>query len=151
MQAHSLLICQLDAHQCAFPTPTVERVLRAAAVSPLPKASSMVLGVVNVHGRVLPVVDLRRRLGLSAQELDPDQHFVITRTAQFPVIVLVDAIIGLVEYEPSDLRMAKSVCPGVIAIEGGTRFMDGTIVIHDLGLLLSAERERSFLRTLPRI
>jgi purine-binding chemotaxis protein CheW len=148
---HSLLICQLDSHQCAFPAPTVERVLRAVAVSPLPKASNMMLGVVNVYGRVVPVIDLRRRLGLSTQELDPSQHFVIVRTAQFHLIVLVDAIVGLAEYEPNDLSAAKTVCPGVALIENGTRLPAGTLIIHDLGLLLSSEGEQSFLRALPRV
>jgi len=59
---HSLVIFRLDNQDDALHLTAVERVLRMVAVSPLPMAPAIVLGVINFHGRVIPVLDLQRRV-----------------------------------------------------------------------------------------
>ena len=53
----SLLAFSLDHWRCALPLSAVERSYRAVAVTPLPEAPEKVLGIVNVHGIVHPVID----------------------------------------------------------------------------------------------
>ncbi len=48
----------------------VEKVVRAAEITLLPKAPEIVVGVVNWQGRVVPVVNMRARFGLTAREFD---------------------------------------------------------------------------------
>ena len=52
-----LVVFRLDERRYALPLAVVERVVRAVDVTPLPKAPPMVLGVIDVHGRVLPVLN----------------------------------------------------------------------------------------------
>ena len=52
--------------QYALPLSVVERVLPMVAMSPLPQAPPIALGVINLHGQVIPVLDIRRRLGFPA-------------------------------------------------------------------------------------
>src|SRR5262245_21471826 len=63
-----LFVFRLAEQHYALPLLTVERVLPMVAVSPLPQAPSLTLGVINLHGLVVPVLDLRRRFGLPAHE-----------------------------------------------------------------------------------
>ena len=49
----------LDAQRYALPLASVERVIRVVEITPLSKALDIVLGVVNVQGRVIPVINLR--------------------------------------------------------------------------------------------
>ena len=62
------VVCVLDGQEYAIPAEHVGEVFRFAAVMPLPDSPPWVLGVIDVRGRVIPVVDGRRRLGLPERE-----------------------------------------------------------------------------------
>ena len=75
----------------ALPLERVERVIRMAALIPLPDAPSWVVGILNFHGTILPVIDLRKRLGLSDREVDLAQRILVIRTKRRKLGVLADA------------------------------------------------------------
>jgi purine-binding chemotaxis protein CheW len=75
----------------------VERIVRAVEVRPLPESPPYVLGIVNVQGRVLPVVDLRLRFGQASRDIRLEDHFVIARTRTTSVVLPVDAALGSIE------------------------------------------------------
>jgi purine-binding chemotaxis protein CheW len=62
------VVCVLDGQEYAIPAEHVGEVFRFASVMPLPDSPPWVLGVVDVRGRVIPVVDGRRRLGLPERD-----------------------------------------------------------------------------------
>jgi purine-binding chemotaxis protein CheW len=62
------VVCTLDGQEYAIPAENVIEVFRFAAVMPLPDSPPWVLGVIDVRGRVAPVVDGRQRLGLPERE-----------------------------------------------------------------------------------
>jgi len=62
------VVCALAGQEYAIPADNVVEVFRFAAVMPLPDSPPWVLGVIDVRGRVVPVVDGRRRLGLPERE-----------------------------------------------------------------------------------
>jgi purine-binding chemotaxis protein CheW len=62
------VVCGLAGQEYAIPADNVREVFRFAAVLPLPDSPPWVLGVIDVRGRVVPVVDGRRRLGLPERE-----------------------------------------------------------------------------------
>lgn len=71
-----------------------ERIVRAVEVKPLPKIPPHIRGFVNAQGPVLPVVDLRVRLGQKPWPVALGDHFVIARTKDLSVILPVDAALG---------------------------------------------------------
>lgn len=143
-----LLIFKLDDWKCALDISTVDRTYRAVAVTPLPEAPSIIKGVVNVHGSVLPVVNLRVRFQLPAKKLVPSAHFIVAHTLQRPVVLLVDSIEGVVECDEQDIALADAILPGIEHIKGALRLKDGIILIHDLGRLLSIEEEAALERAM---
>jgi purine-binding chemotaxis protein CheW len=62
------VVCMLAGQEYAIPAENVGEVFRFAAVMPLPESPPWVLGVIDVRGRVVPVVDGRRRLGLPERD-----------------------------------------------------------------------------------
>jgi chemotaxis signal transduction protein len=59
-----LVVFTLDEQRYALHLDAVKRIVRAVEVTPLPKAPQIVLGVVNVQGKVIPVMNLRSRFSL---------------------------------------------------------------------------------------
>ena len=87
----------------ALPLERVERVIRMAALIPLPDAPSWVSGVLNFHGTILPVIDLRKRLGLPEKEMNPDHRILVIRTRHRKLGVLADAADEVI-FVPDDQR-----------------------------------------------
>jgi purine-binding chemotaxis protein CheW len=67
-----LFVFSLDAQPFALPLAVVERVVRAVAVTPLPRMPQIILGVINLQGRIIPVINLRKLFGLEAADAPPE-------------------------------------------------------------------------------
>lgn len=132
------VLFDLDGGRYALLLTVVERVVRAASVTPLPGAPDVVIGAVNIAGHVLPVFDLRRRLGLPARELHSSDHFLIARTADRRVVLVIDAPAGLLEGASQGVVDASRIAQGMPHIRGVITGPDGLVLIHDLDRFLSA-------------
>jgi purine-binding chemotaxis protein CheW len=129
----NLVAFEIDGRRWALELGTVERVLAMVAIGELPRAPDGVVGAVNVHGEVVPVLDLGARFGLEARERGPEAQLVLARTATRRVAVPVDQALGVLEADV--IAEAAPPVAGVAALE------DGLLVIHDLEAFLSAEQE----------
>jgi purine-binding chemotaxis protein CheW len=92
--AETWVLFLIDGQTYALQIGEVERIVRAVEVKPLPESPPYVRGIVNVQGRVLPVVDLRLRFGQPSRDVRPEDHFIIARTPTLSVILPVDAALG---------------------------------------------------------
>jgi purine-binding chemotaxis protein CheW len=132
------MVFSLDAGRYAIPLAATERIVRAVEVTPLPAAPALVLGVIDVGGRVLPVFDTRGRLGLPRRDIEPADHFLIARTAERTVVLVIDVPLGLIE-EPADALVESAlIARGIEHIRGVIALDDGLVLIHDLERFLSA-------------
>lgn len=91
------VIFQLDEQTYALHIWEVERIVRAVEVKPVPESPPHIRGVVNIQGRVLPVVDLRKRFGQPTRDIALDDHFIIASTSTASVVLPVDAALGSLE------------------------------------------------------
>jgi purine-binding chemotaxis protein CheW len=144
------VVFSLNAGRYALPLGSVERIVRAVAITPLPSGPPIVLGVIDVQGRVLPVFDIRRRLGLPARELGLADQILIARSAHRTVALVVDAAQSVLQCAPSETIRADRIVTGLEHIQGVIRLPDGLVLIHDLDLFLSAEESRALDEALSR-
>jgi len=77
----ALLALSVDDRRYALPLSAVERIVRIVEVTPLPSAPEIVAGVVNVHGRVIPVVDLRKRFTLREPVIALSDQLIVAHTS----------------------------------------------------------------------
>jgi purine-binding chemotaxis protein CheW len=137
------VVFSLDGARYALPLAAVERIVRAVEITRLPSAPPIVLGVIDVQGRVLPVFDIRRRLGLPQRDVDPGDQFVIASSASRTVVLVVDAAQGVLQSPISHTIGAASITTGLGHIQGVIRLPDGLVLIQDLDLFLSAAESRA--------
>jgi purine-binding chemotaxis protein CheW len=79
------VVFTLDERRYALYLPAVERVVPAVEVTPLPNAPEVVLGVINVQGRIIPVINVRKRFGLRERDIEPNDRFILARTSRHVV------------------------------------------------------------------
>jgi purine-binding chemotaxis protein CheW len=143
-----LVLFALEGQRYGLPLETVERVLPMVAVSPLAKAPAIALGVINVHGRIIPVVDIRRRLGLPAREHDLAAHLLVARTIRRTLALTVDAVLGVTEIGADRVTAPDRLLPGIEHVAGIAALPDGLLYIHDLDRFLSLDEERRLTEAL---
>ncbi len=135
------VVFRLDEQRFALDLQAVERTIRAVEVTPLPGAPEIVHGVINVHGRCVPVINLRRRFGLPEREIGVDDQFLLARTAHRAVGLVADAVVGAVRcdgvIEEADVMPSKTYMHGIAKLDGEL------ILIHDLDRFLSLDEERA--------
>lgn len=103
----------------------VQEVIRHQATTPVPLASPVIGGLMNLRGEIVTTIDLRRRLGLGPRD-DHDPMNVVIRSDDSVVSLLVDEIGDVIEVVDEDFEPAPSTLPaatrdvivGVYKLEG---------------------------------
>ena len=119
----------------------VQEVLRVTEIAPVPGAPHYVLGIINLRGNVVTVIDTRERLGLDAKEVDESTRIVIIEADKMVVGILVDAVAEVVDLRSSEIESAPNVgndesskyIQGVVSREGEL------LILVDLNKLLNDE------------
>lgn len=137
-----LVVFTLEGFRYGLPLESVERVVRIVEITPLPAAPEIVLGVVNVQGRVIAVANIRKRFGLEERQPDLSDQMIVARTPKRPVVLVADAVTGVLEYSEHEALAAPAVVPGTQYLVGVVKLADGMVLINDLAGFLSLEEER---------
>lgn len=117
----------------------VREVLRAVAIEPLPHAPFVIAGVFNLRGVVVPVVDMRKRLGLVSKEIAPEDYFIVADTPGFAVALHIDRALDLIGVTPTPLARITPGLAQTSYIAGVVPTADGVLLIQDLPAFLSSE------------
>jgi purine-binding chemotaxis protein CheW len=136
-----LLIFTLGGLKCAIPLSIVERVVRAVEISPVAGGPDVVLGLVNVRGKLVVVLDIRTMLGLPRAALKTDDHLVLARTARHKVALLVDNVLQVYACDENEIIKPEELYHGLAPLAGVTKLETGVIYLYNLDHFLSAELE----------
>lgn len=119
----------------------VQEVLRMSEIAPVPGAPYYVLGIINLRGNVVTVLDLRRRLNLSSVEPTDQTRILIVETNNISVGLLVDSIAEVVNLRQTDIDSPPTVGNDESAkyIQGVSSAEDGLLILIDLDKLIDAE------------
>ena len=119
----------------------VKEVLRVSDVTPVPGAPPYVLGIINLRGNVVTVLDMRKRLNLPPHEVDDLSRIVIIEAGEMVVGMLVDSVAEVVYLRASDIESAPSVGKdeNALYIQGVYSKNNDLLILVDLNKLLSDE------------
>ena len=132
--AVSIVPFVMDGHRFGLLARDVREVLRAATPSPLPRAPAIVLGLLNVRGELVPVIDVRSRFGLRPRALAHTDHLVVATAGTRSVAFAVEAADVLVEVVADAIEVARAHGEHVAGV---VKLADGALVVYDLATFLS--------------
>jgi len=115
----------------------VRETIRAVAIVPLPNAPAAVLGVINLRGRIIPVLNLRERFHLPPKDVAVSDHMIIATAGSRVVAFQADRAVGLVEVMDKDIEQARKVTPAAEYLDCIIAMPDGLILIHEPAVFLS--------------
>jgi len=119
----------------------VQEVLRMTEIAPVPGAPHYVIGIINLRGSVVTVIDTRRRFGLSDVETDDETRIVIIEANNNVVGILVDSVAEVVDLKVSDIETAPNVGNDESSkyIQGVSSRENELLILVDVNKLLSEE------------
>ena len=133
----------LDEGHYALELDAVERITPMVEITSLPEVPDIVLGIINYQGKIIPVINIRRRFHLPEKDIEPNSRLIIAHTLKRTVALVVDAVLGVIETPEDRVVKADTVLPGMDYVQGVVKMEDGMILIHDLNEFLSLEEEQT--------
>lgn len=119
----------------------VQEVLRYSDIAPVPGAPPYVLGIINLRGNVVTVIDTCQRFGLPPIEITDNTRIVIIETNHQVIGILVDAVAEVVYLKRSEIETTPNV-----GNEESAKFIQGVshrekelLILVDLNKLLGEE------------
>lgn len=119
----------------------VQEVLRVSEIAPVPGAPDYVLGIINLRGNVVTVIDTRKRFGMPPGEVDDNSRVVIIESQGQIFGILVDSVAEVVELRRSEIDVAPNVGNEESAryIQGVATVNSDLLILVDLNKLLTEE------------
>ena len=118
-----------------------QEVLRYTEIAPVPGAPDYVLGIINLRGNVVTVIDTRSRFGLPAGDVSENSRIVIIEAEKQVIGIMVDSVAEVVYLRSSEIDAAPAV-----GTEESAKFIQGVsnrdgqlLILVDLNKLLSDE------------
>jgi purine-binding chemotaxis protein CheW len=117
----------VDDHRYGLSTACVQELVRAVRPVSIPNPIDGIEGVIDLHGQIVPVIDLRRRLGLAPKEPQPTEHLIIVHTEARLVAIRADRATDVRQIEPEMVQAMPDAFDGA----GIIRMPDGLVMVLD--------------------
>lgn len=106
-----LLTFRLDDQEYALDISNVVQVVRMVAITPVPKAPEVVEGVINLRGKVIPVINLRKRCGLPSKPCGLNDHLLIAKMDGRVMGLIVDVVSEMLTVPTGNLDLSSEIGP----------------------------------------
>jgi len=140
-----LLCFNLAEKEYALGIENVREVKRLKSVTPVPKALDFIEGVISLRGRIVPIINLRKKLGLPAGKKTLFNRVLITKTNNHILGIAVDSVIGVVALDESNIEPPDEILKKCEYLIGVGRIAKRLILIIDIEKLLSGEEKSGIL------
>ena len=130
--------CRIAQEEFALDVLSVQEINRMVEVTRVPKAPYFVEGVINLRGRIIPVLDLRRRFGLPSSDRTDDSRIMEVLVRQRMVGLIVDEVVEVLRVPKLSIEPPPSVgnSAGAEFTQGVGRIEDRLLIVLDLNRLL---------------
>lgn len=141
-----LVVFRLGAEEYGVPITQVQEINRLTTPTRIPKAPAFVEGVINLRGKVLPVIDLKKRFGLEGAAYTDEARIVVVEIAGHTVGVIVDVVSEVLRLPVASIEPPPAVIAGITAdyLRGVGKLDDRLLILLDLNKILT-ETEQSQL------
>ena len=123
----------------------VQEIIRPVEITRVPNAPAFVEGVINLRGRIVPVVDLRKRFGLPERAQDPHTRIIVVELVDKVVGFMMDAVKEVIRVDRSVIEPPPDLAIGIDThyIKGVVRLEDRLLILLELEEMLSADEKKT--------
>jgi purine-binding chemotaxis protein CheW len=128
----------------AFASTYIREVYPVKEITPLPCTPAFVLGIINLRGQILSVLDLRQLFGLPLTDNGPRDRMLIIGSHEMELGIMVDEVVGVRTVPLADFRALPAALEGnrsdyiagvttarLILLDAGRILADDSILVHE--------------------
>ena len=144
-EERQLVVFQLGAELYGVEIARVHEIIRLQTVTRVPRAPSFVEGVINLRGKVIPVVDLRRRFGLPTAEHTRATRIVVVEIGDQVVGIIVDSVSEVLRINSSTVEPPSPVVAGIDSeyLHGIAKLPERLVILLDVDRVLARDERRA--------
>ena len=109
----------------------VQEINRMIEITRIPRAPKFVEGVINLRGKVIPVIDLRKRFGMDKKEYDKNSRIIVVEIDEKMVGMIVDAVTEVLRITSDNIEPPPPIVAGI-----GSEYLRGVGKLNDRMLIL---------------
>jgi purine-binding chemotaxis protein CheW len=119
----------------------VQEIIRPIEITRVPNAPSFVEGVINLRGRIIPVVDLRKRFGFEPRDRDQDTRIVVVELRDKVIGFMTDAVKEVIRINQDVIEPPPDLAVGIDAhyIRSVAKLEDRLLILLDLDAVISKD------------
>jgi purine-binding chemotaxis protein CheW len=140
---NQIVVFELAGEQYGVNIASVESIIKMQAVTKLPHAPGFVEGVINLRGKVLPVIDLHKRFDLPEQLTDKDSRIIVVSLAGTEVGMIVDAVSEVLTVAEQAVEPPPAIATTIDSafITGIAKIDPHLVILLDLSRVLKGEEQ----------
>jgi len=143
MSESQLVVFDLASEHYGVDIADVREIMRMQTITKVPGTMTYIEGVINLRGKVLPVLDLRKRLGLHVGDLTEESRIVVIDIEAGEVGVIVDSVTEVLRVPNAAIDGPSSMLTQGNSdyLRGIAKLTDRLIILLDLNKLLSSKTD----------
>ena len=140
-----LVVFQLGAELYGVEIARVHEIIRLQTVTRVPHAPAFVEGVINLRGKVIPVVDLRRRFGLPLADHTRASRIVVVEIGDQVVGIVVDGVSEVLRVNKGTIEPPSPVVAGIESdyLHGIAKLPERLVILLNLDRVLARDERRA--------
>jgi purine-binding chemotaxis protein CheW len=142
--SQTLLTFILDEIMLALPVEPVRQIIEMVTITPIPQVNHSIVGVINFHGSIVPVVDLRKHLGFSVTALHLHTPIILVSIKDKLVGLIVDQVLDVLSWPERKISYPQDVLPEdfgeVPLLKGVMQTNRNTVFLIDLAFLFKPQQ-----------
>ena len=138
-----IVVCELADEHYGLDIARVYEIIRNQPITPVPRAPGFVKGVINLRGRIIPVVDLRGRFGMPEVEPTKETRIVVAESGTTRVGLVVDSVSEVLLLPLDSVEATPEVAAGDDAeyLRGIAKLGDRLVLLLELDGLFGLEEQ----------
>lgn len=146
----SYLIFEVSDQRIGVELENVLEVVKAVQVDELGQSPDHVKGILNYHGVIMPVVNLRKIFNYASREDESSDVMIICETSKRKLALWAESVIGVIDKEKQNVLDAQMFFLGLDFVKGIFRYSDDTIILSDIDKFLTDGEMRKLKKILEQ-
>ncbi len=139
MDFEKLVIFQIDNQKFALPLSVVESAIQIVEIRALPKSPKYICGIINLHGDIVSVINMRSLFGLPEKEVELSDKLIIVSISGLKVALWVNLVNEVIEINERDIVSSDNIEYGGKSVKGIVKLENGMILLNEVEKFLNHE------------
>jgi chemotaxis signal transduction protein len=141
--SQQLVIVHIGGEAAGLPIASIQEIILVPQVTVVPGAAGSIRGVVNLRGKVIPVLGLRQLFGMDEVEMTKSSRIVVVQHESETVGLLVDAVSEVVWVQRDAIEELERGSKGHSDLITGVAKLDRLVLIPDVNLIVGSSNARA--------